>query len=207
MRYFIAFLLCLPAFATDTGWLYAGTITNISPGNTSWSSPSSAAGAPDGVFAQVNINPGQHSYTLRATNFTWPSIPADATINGIEARVYRKNGTGTGNRGDVEDEEIKIVLAGVVAGTNKASAAGTDYWYIGTLNYKTWGSSSDLWGNTLTPASFTSTTGFAIKLYETGGNYDMLNYVDSMEIKVYYTPASSGMTVKQKTRGFFAGRN
>ena len=88
---------------------------------------------------------------LKATNFGF-SIPSGATINGITV-VIEKQGTGT------DDYRARIVKGGTIGATDKSKAGA---WGASDTSY-TYGSSSDLWGETWTDTDINSSTfGFAI---------------------------------------------
>lgn len=82
---------------------------------------------------------GTSNYLL-ITDFGF-GLPVGATVDGIVVEVNRARGGFPTNT--VTDSEIKIIKGGVIGATNKAS--GTAW---GALSYATYGTSTDLWGET-----------------------------------------------------------
>jgi len=167
-----------------------GTSPWFATGNAAASDNSWAQGAPAG------LGPTQY---LKATTFGF-AIPAPAQIVGIEATIERHSNLGT-----IKDSRVRIVKGGIVGATERA-LAGT--WPIGTDATVTYGGSSDLWGETWTPADINA-GGFGLALSVTDSAD--LALVDHMTLKVYYslcadTPAAGCKTaaksiflVKDKT--------
>ncbi|UOF77486.1 tail tubular protein A [Caudoviricetes sp.] len=114
------------------------------------------------------------------------TIPTGATILGVEVLVERRGSTAT----DITDDEIYLYNGSTVIGSNKADT--TTPWpisYAGT----TYGSTSDLWGATLTP-SIINATGFGVVLRAKNTTIASTRtaYVDAVRIAVTY---SSGYTL------------
>lgn len=152
---------------------YASTADSDSTlsGN-AWSNPGNAA-ASDNAYATASSNGTQY---LKATGFGF-SIPTGATIDGIVVEWERK----TSSSG-VTDKAVRIVKAGAVGSTDK-SAAGD---WPTTDTFKSYGGSTDLWGETWTAADINSANfGAAIATQST---LVRTNSVDSVRITVYYTP-------------------
>jgi hypothetical protein len=151
------------------------TSINVSTGNEAWGNPGNVLVSNDG-YATVNLDSGI-SDELRVTfNF---SVPANATILGIEARIER-NAITTG--GDVRDLTIRLRKTAGLVGNNKASASN---WPLGTDAIATYGSSSDLWGTTWTPEEINSPD-FGISIEAQGFDNPMTGRIDQVVLKVYY---------------------
>lgn len=91
----------------------------------------------------------QISNYLKVTNFGF-TIPADATITGITASVERSSTVLNGTH----DNSVRLVKGGVISGNDKASAT---LWPTSDAT-ATYGSSTDLWGLTLTPSDVNAST-------------------------------------------------
>lgn len=141
-----------------------GTAIWVNPLNAIASDDSYATTAPGGIPSQF----------LKATTFGF-SIPSVAQITGIEATVERRSALGT-----VVDAAVRIVKGGVVGAADRTAVG---FWPTtdGTVTY---GSDSDLWGETWTPADINAAGfGFAISAtdsFDTAG-------VDHIQVTVYYT--------------------
>lgn len=154
-----------------------GTLTNVAAGGTTaWVNPGNAA-ASDDVYATWTApgGPGNSDY-LQATNFGF-SIPNGATITGIKVEVEAHGTIGGGT--DSADLTAKLIKGGSIVGNNKAviSTFPTGDAYI------PYGSSSDLWGTTLTPADVNASNfGFAYQVTSNAGTAS----IDHIRITVYY---------------------
>jgi len=127
-----------------------------------------------------------YSHYLKATNFGF-NVPSGATITGIEAQI---------KRGDVYyytyDENVRLVLSNGSIGSENKAKTTTDW---GSIEYIAYGGSSDLWSETLS-ASDINDTDFglvlSIKLSDvSNGEIGNNEYVDHIQIKVYYTDNST----------------
>lgn len=113
------------------------------------------------------------------------SIPSGATIDGIvvEWRLKR-NGIPTFDNG------IRIVKGGVIGTTDRSS--GSDW--PADWEYRTYGSSSDLWGETWTSSDINSADfGAALSAIDSVGF--IAPGVDHVRITVYYTEGGGGVSI------------
>jgi hypothetical protein len=154
------------------------------PGTVAWSNPDNAK-VSDNVYATVSTSSnGVTSHYLKATNFSF-SIPTGATINGIVAEVEKKKGVLDSS--DI-DNSVKLVKGGTISGTDKASSTP----WPNTDTYTTYGSSSDLWGLSLTPSDINDTNfGVAISSLIVSSDIGVDANIDHIRITVYYTEAPS----------------
>lgn len=160
----------------DTGYRPPGTMAdNSAVGSLIWNNPNNAKTSNNVYTTAVGGRYGGISHYLKATNFGF-SIPGDATINGIKVQ-YERKATGT-----LSDIYVRIVKAGVVKSTNRAKAGN----WSTTEAYYTYGSSSDKWGTTWTPAQINASN-FGVVL-STSNAPAGTAWVDYIRIKVYYTP-------------------
>lgn len=158
------------AGADDAG---AGNIAWLNPGNVTASDNSRATSS---IFA---ASPTTH--ILKATNYGF-SVPANATIDGVELSVERQQSTAT----DVHDQTLKLLVGGTQVGSNKAAVGS----WPTTEASATYGGPTDLWGTTLTPSDVNgSTFGAALQAALTTSN--SVAKVDNVRITVYYTTAGS----------------
>lgn len=164
----------------DTGTIICGTgANNITAGITAWGNPGNIT-LNDGTYA---TDSGTSSQYLQGTNYGF-SIPLTATIDGVILTFER----GRSASGTVTDNEIKLVVGGVIGLTNKSAGAG----WTTTDTVATFGSSSDLWGATLTP-TIVNASNFGAVIRVTGAGTPSAR-VDYMAMQVFYTPAGGGNT-------------
>jgi len=174
-----------------------GSATNdASFGSTAWINPGNALSSND-VYAQ-GTPAGSPTQYLKVSNFGF-SIPGPAQIVGIEARIERRSLGGM-----IVDSRVRIVKGGVVGSTERA--AGGTWPTVDTV--ATYGSSSDLWGETWTPSDINANDfGLALSVFDSAD----LALVDVITLQVYYslcadtpsggcrTALKSIFTVKDKT--------
>lgn len=139
----------------------------------------------NGTAAQVTaatFDSGDQTSVLKASGFDFSSIPDDAIIQGVTAitNAWYANGTGSIDLMQLLD------TGGSKVGTNLAAtpvALTTT-----TTATQTWGSSSNLWGNTLTPAWVKDADfGVAIGCLSTAANTDV--FVDYVTLNIEWHPA------------------
>ncbi len=139
--------------------------------------------------AIADLDDNQVSKYLKATDFDF-AIPNTATINGIVVEVERQ----AENSDRIKDNAVRIVKGGVIGTQNKA---GANFWNT-TETYVTYGSSTDLWGTTWTPADINATNfGFVFSAKkdstENGAREARVNHI---RITVHYTlPAVCGDSI------------
>ena len=129
------------------------------------------------------LNPSKYSDYMALTNFSM-SIPLAVTICGIEVQMDRK-ASGLSLGAVVKDYRVRLIKGGsIVTASNKASASG----WSGSETTATYGSSSDLWGTTWTPADINSSNfGFAFSAEISGLLGVFLSAdIDNVRITVYY---------------------
>lgn len=156
----------------------AGTGENdAAVGTQSWASFSNIT-ADDATPAVSSVFEGTTSHYLKATNFGF-DVPGGATIDGIIVEVERyKFSAGT-----IRDSILRLVKGGVVSGDNKAATATN---WPGADTVATYGSASDLWGLTLTPADVNASD-FGVVLSVAATNDDATARVDYISITIHYT--------------------
>ncbi|TSC61926.1 MAG: hypothetical protein G01um1014106_684, partial [Parcubacteria group bacterium Gr01-1014_106] len=156
-------------------------------GSGTWSNPSNAASSND---ARATASGAGGSQYLKATNFSF-SIPSGATITGIVVQVERVRSVDITN---MEDNSIRLVQDGTIAGNNKATST---VWPFDPESTAAYGSSSDLWGLSWTASQINSADfGVVISVKRTDGCESPCTEggagIDHVTITVSYTPAVSG---------------
>lgn len=180
---FIVLITAVHAWPLSVGPLSAGAGANdASVGTLSWSDTGNIF-ASDDSWATCTVNTGQTTNYLVATNFGF-ALDSKASITGIYAEFER---CGASAMAQVNDSSIRIVKGGVVGSTERS---GSLAWNIGCGGeaYATFGSSSDLWGETWTASDINASNfGLAISCVYFGGITSTTARVDHVRITVFYT--------------------
>jgi hypothetical protein len=167
----------------DTGYTIAGSASG-----SGWANLGSIYTSND-AWASSAVPGTSYSSYVKVYNFDFSAIPDSATILGVYVRVQ---GHGTAS-GIIRINNIYLLdTSGAAAGDNKGPAS---YFAISDSN-RTFGSSSDLWGNALTPAWVkNSNFGVTLRLYNsTAKSY--AGYIDFIQMGVTYkTPEGIILTV------------
>jgi hypothetical protein len=169
-----------------TGNVFAGTgENNAGIGATAWTSPTSVT-ADDGTDATCNA--GASSQYLVARNFDFSSIPNEAVITGITVRIdASEHSAGT--------ESLNAQLqdaSGTLTGSSQAQTiSGT------TKAVYTYGSTTDVWGATLTPA-VVKDADFGVRFWFTTSHDVRLDYVTmAVEYQLPPTPTTRAAAPQQ----------
>lgn len=145
----------------------------------------------DGVFAdggdeaQSTPTAGGTSDSLWATGFSF-AINTNRPIVGIVVEVQkRKSGTN-----QIRDLTVQLVREGTAVGDNKADT--TTNWTASLDVYTSYGSSSDLWGTTWTPAQVNASTfGVRVACQNPSGGLTVAR-IDHIRITVYFGGDGAG---------------
>ncbi|MDQ2910323.1 MAG: hypothetical protein M3R39_04810 [Actinomycetota bacterium] len=149
------------AAGAGTGWTNSGNIL-----------------ASDNAKATVTLAAGVTSANLDATSFGF-SIPANATIAGITAKVERA----AGGINLIKDNSVTLLKGGTSVSSNKA---GSSFWDTIDTNI-TYGTSTDLWGTTWTVADINGANfGLRFSAKNFGASSTTAD-VDYVELTVYYS--------------------
>lgn len=166
------------AEATTVGPKNPGTIVNDSSiGTISWTNRNNVKTSNNQYATTQNMSSGGVTVYLKSTNFGF-SVPASAIIDGISVNVERK-----ANATSFFDNAIRIVKGGTIGTTDKSRDDG---WPTsdGTVTY---GSDSDLWGETWANTDINSANfGFAISAKKVGGSNNKRPSIDWINISVTY---------------------
>lgn len=182
------------ALAATAGPNFPGTGTNdTSVGTVAWSNPGFIT-ANDTNLASATIGSAGISNYIFATNLAF-AIPTGATINGVSVNISRMEGN-TNARAGIEDSSVKLIVGGLVTGTEHA--ATTVAWPT-TEAVATYGSTTDTWGATLTDTTVNATN-FGVALSATdfkvsGGGGTETADVNYITITVTYTPVATTYAV------------
>jgi len=151
-------------------------MANVAGAGTDWSVAATAS-----IFLAAS---GVSDF-LSLTAFTGFNIPTGATIDGIKLEILRE--AGGGDVGVTEDNFVYLLKGGVQAGIDHHI---TGAWPLGTFEYAVYGSSSDLWGTSWTPAQINASDfGALLKVFETSNTDTSSGDVDfQSRMTVYYTP-------------------
>jgi hypothetical protein len=183
--------LCLRGSAQVSGATttleVGGNVTMTRTTSTDTNNPSSASGwtnstnvfTSNGSDAHTTISGDNVSANLNVTGFGF-SIPANATITGIEVEIERA----ASNSSSLEDDDVYLLKAGSPSGDDKRS---TSDWstFDSTRSY---GDSSDLWGTSWTPAQVNASN-FGVRLQVLNHNgSNRTAYVDHVQVQVWYQP-------------------
>jgi len=190
-------LLLLVAGPVSTALAYtagpndAGTGTNVEgAGSVDWVEPN-AITSPGSPYAVATLNKdNRYSNYLQGTNYSF-NLPINAIITGIEVVITHMS---SGNNPSIYDNIVSLVKAGAILPDNKASLTP---WLKGDFSTTTYGSSTDLWGTTWTPADINDPNfGVALAVYRPNqGNNLRDAIVDTMQITVYYALDTATTTV------------
>jgi hypothetical protein len=138
-----------------------------------WSNPGNIT-ADDSTNASVSTSTGQASQFLVGKSLGF-SIPSVATITGIEVLIDASVSTG-------QQQFVYITKDGSTnGGTSKTGTQTT------SVTTRTYGSSSDLWGTTWTPAEINTSTFGAMFLTQRIVSSSGGSNVDFIKINVHYT--------------------
>jgi hypothetical protein len=178
----LAALPVMTALADTAGANYPGTAATGGGSGSSWSASSgtlvAALGADGGATADVGGFGFSDSENLNMTNFGF-AIPSGATINGITVEMNRY-ASGSG----IADSTVSL-LGGTLTGNNKAAAGN---WSTTTSTVVTYGTITDTWGNTWTPAQINAAAfGVTLDITGPGGISTRTASVDYVRITVTYT--------------------
>lgn len=180
--------------AASQGVANPSIATNASTPN--WNNPNNVF-VSDNVYADQVINTQTSTGFLRATGYGF-SIPASATITGIQIVIRRGSGQIAGHTGFCIDNGVFLVKANAQVGTDH-SATGVFWPSTGGVNFRpsnqNYGGSSDLWGTTWTPADING-SGFGAQVrafnQETNPFFNSDPLVDWIGITVYYVTPTTG---------------
>lgn len=160
---------------------YPSTGQSLSTG-ISWTNPGNI-GADDG--SETYRSSSGLSAQLTGTNYGF-TIPTAATILGIVLEIKRRHTVDV----NTVDNTVKLKKSSGAVGDNKSIATE----WPQTVNIATYGSSSDLWGTTWTPADIND-SGFGAYLINNVPSPAGDSYVDFFRITVYHDQPSESSSI------------
>jgi hypothetical protein len=143
----------------------------------------------NGTEASAGLWFACYSTYLRAGDFDF-EIPTGSTINGIVVEI-KKRRAGQGAGGISKDHSVVIIKADGTYGTTDRKSA--DAWPT-TAAYTTYGSSTDLWGETWTAEDINDAyfgVALALDISYLGYKSSEYGYIDAIRITIYYTEGAS----------------
>jgi len=169
---------------SDTGYQYPGSSavsTSIHNGHHGWNDTNCRTNNAYSTKARSVAGEGTDTDAIKVYNFGLSAdIPAGSTIDGVVSRLEHKLmsiSSGTQNAWYITKNGTST------SGNNKGPQGITT-----STSTKTVGSSSDLWGTTLSYAEITATN-FGFACWYTHGASKQSNavWIDSIECTIYYT--------------------
>ncbi len=174
----------LDVSGTVAGPLTPATIAeDATVGTLAWETLANAR-VTDGATARVTISTGQVTKYIKVTKPGF-AIPESAIITGIEVKVARWSLT---SFIFPSDDSVKLVKGGTPVGTDHAVTGVNWPLEAGSIVY---GSPTDLWGTTWTPAQINA-EGFGVALAATSLHVEASSaaQVDGFTFTVYYDEGS-----------------
>tara|TARA_Y100001973_G_C5150294_1_gene307715 strand:+ start:297 stop:1148 length:852 start_codon:yes stop_codon:yes gene_type:complete len=173
-----------------------GTVVNVGSGGMStvaWSNPTNAQTCDNGSFATQSFMVGMAGSAdqLKATNFGF-SIDSGDTIDGIIVTIQKKA------QNIIRDAEVFILNGDGSGGTGSTNKADTGTNWPTSEASVTYGTSSEKWGETWTPAKINSSNfGVILKVggHSTGFGTTDIASVDCIQITVHSSSASGTTSV------------
>ena len=154
-------------------------------GTLAWTNPNNIPNSGDANDATAVFTGSANTNYLQATNyFNAAPIPTGAIINGIVVNINRKTSATNGGR-QTKDAIVSLVKNGIITGNNKFS--GTVY--TTSFATATYGSATDTWGTTWTPADINATNFGAV--LSVNANNSLTATVHFIQITIYYTAFST----------------
>jgi hypothetical protein len=132
-------------------------------------------------YTTTSPNANQTSRILYTQDYGF-TIPAAATITGIEVTIERFCSSTFGGN-SIHDASLRLIKNNFIVGSDYADT--TTVWTTGNTVI-TYGGSTDLWGQTWTPADINATN-FGATFSVRAENAARTASVDYIAIKVYYT--------------------
>lgn len=144
-----------------------------------WANPTNATASNDSR-ATATLTADVATENLKCTNFGF-AVVAGPNISGIEVLVERSEGSSSAAQ--IEDQTIQLLKAGSVVGEGRAA---TVRWPAADA-IKTYGSSTDLWGESWTIDDINDTNFGAVVAAKNTGEESEDARVDHVQIKVYFS--------------------
>jgi len=186
---FFGSVFCLFAYASVEGARDCGTgADDAAVGTTVWATVADGCGS-NNVRVTTAMTGTAQSHYFKSTNFGFATIPNTARVKGIQV-TYEHHGD-TSGANNVDDVAVRLVdETGAIGGTNRATA-GTD-WPTVTDSSRTFGGTTDTWGDTWTASDIKDVDFGAVITVKgaTGSGSKTVNaFIDNVTITVTYKDA------------------
>ncbi len=171
-------------YAQTAGPNDPSTGTNVAVAGTTlaWTNPGNLPISADANYATAVFAGSANTNYLEGTNyFNATPIPTGAIVNGIVVTISRRTTSTIGGR-VTRDNVVSLVKNGSVIPANKAVA--TPY-TTGAFVLATYGSATDTWGTTWTPAEINAANFGAV--LSVNANNNLTATVEYIKITVHYT--------------------
>jgi hypothetical protein len=170
----------------DTGFVLAGTGASeaYTGSDVAWSNPTRVTASDDSRATASLTSAGLESEYLKASGFDLSSVPGGATIDGVEVRVERSVGSGSGT---VQDQHVHIRKGDGGALSNDKKQTGVNW--SGTDEQVVYGGASDLWGLSIAQSDL---AGLQVLVSGISVSAGKLARLDAIEIRIYYTATGGG---------------
>ncbi len=163
----------------ETAWLNFSTFASVATGDHVWSTPSNAQTS-NNSYATSTLSSADTSEYLHCTNCN-PGIPSTSIISGIAMQFERSEGNT--DPGVIFTNQITLIKGGSRVGSKNDSSVD---WLLNDA-YFSFGGSSDLWGQSFTPADVNATNfGVAIQAGCVGATVSEIARIDHVQVKIYY---------------------
>ena len=155
-------------------------------GTVLWTNSGNITNTADLNYAAAVFSGSANSNYLQGSNYGF-AIPSGAIINGIVVTINRR--TSATNAGRVtRDNVVSLVKGGVITGNNKFSATA----YTTSFATVSYGSVTDTWGTTWTPADINASNFGAV--LSVNANNTLTATVDHIRITIHYTTITFSST-------------
>lgn len=190
-------LVPAPLFASASAYAGAGT-NDFTVGQVTWTGISNCLGATDGLLAQSSVTTANTTtYYLKLTSFGF-SIPAGATINGVQASIYAKYIDLGSFDATVKWNAVKLVdAAGNIGSTDNDGDATLP---TNLSSPVLMGGAADLWGGDASIDWNDSDAGIVLSTVTVGATDTMFTQVDSVQLIITYTEAGAGGGIVPRRR-------
>lgn len=162
-----------------------GTLEDDSAaGDVAWSN-ADAAGLSNDSYATCSLAAGQATHYLKVTGFCFQLPSTTTSIDTVEVRVEAH-----ADGGSVVDAEVKLVVGGTITGTSQHTGVA-----LGTTDaVRSYSHDPTTWtGGALTYSQVNASNfGVAVR-HSNGSGEGRVVSVDAVEMRVSFTPSSSGV--------------
>lgn len=172
----------MPSQGPSPGTTAVGNDTSVIPNTQSWANPTNAL-LSDDAYA-VTTAQGDHSAGCLVTAFGF-AVPTDATVSGVAVTVEGKAAVASAQQ--LWEVYLKKAAGSATAVKTLQVSSTSDASHA-------FGSSSDLWGTTITPAEINAAGwGVGVKALNNDGATNVAFSLDQVLVTVTYSGTSGSM--------------